>query len=210
MGSLKQTRVTGRHLLPRGVQEEKGYGLYSYVLFGCKPDKTTLERFVRTIEEYQSLMPRITAFEDYFPRHQLNVTYIPVVVEGPDTKKMIHGELSSTEWAIENYDYARARAILSKLGPDYRDGPYIVSFFRPPLETETAPRPYVVMDLSKVPVYLIRAWVKEFLNQAAQEQYWKQRSLARFVLNVRTIIAIASVGLPESEKAVRQRIKLVA
>jgi membrane protein YqaA with SNARE-associated domain len=57
------------------------------------------------------------------------------------------------------------------------------------------------MDLSWVPAKVIRFWIDEFLNQAAQERFEDTRSLSRFELKMRTVISILAEGLPKVEEA---------
>lgn len=200
-------RRTGWHLLVKGKQEEQGYGLYSYVLFGSIPEGEGLKRFVETIKAYLSLMPAIVGLEEYSPRKELNISYLPVREENPEAADDPKEKLTP-EWVFKNYDLARASTILAKLEGNYRDGPYILAFLSPPLKSTTTPRPYLTMDLSKVPPNLIRAWMKEFLNQAAQERYWEERRVPKFVLNLRTGIEVASNVYPDVEKAVKKWVTL--
>ena len=200
-------RKSGWHLLVKGKQEEEGYGLYSYVLFGSTPEGEGLKIFTETVKAYLSLMPAIVGLEEYSPRKELNISYLPVKEENPEANDDPKEKLTP-QWVLKNYDLARASAILSKLDGNYHDGPYIFSFLSPPLKSAIAPRPYLTMDLSKVPLNLIRAWMKEFLNQAAQERYWEERRVPRFVLSLRTGIAVVSIGFPEAKKAVNEWVTL--
>lgn len=202
-------RKMGWHLLVKGREEEQGYGLCSYVLFGSKPEGEALKKFIETIRAYLSLMPTIVGLEEYIKeKKELNVVYLPMVKANPEADDDPKEKLTP-QWVLENYDFARASAILSKLEGTHRDGPYILSFFSPPLKKANTPRPYLAMDLSKVPPNLIRAWMKEFLNQAAQERFWEERRLPRFVLNLRTGIEVVSNAYPMVTNAVKDWITLV-
>ena len=44
-------------------------------------------------------------------------------------------------------------------------------------------------------------WVREFLNQAAQERFWEERTGQQLALKLRLTIGILGVGLPEVRKA---------
>ena len=106
----------------------------------------------------------------------------------------------SAEWILEKYDYARARTILRLLPGTHRDGPYIVSALRP-LAAPTPLGPVLFQDLSRVPPHLVSAWVKEFLNQAAQERFWEERTGQQLAHRLRLTIGVLAEGLPEVRKA---------
>jgi hypothetical protein len=48
---------------------------------------------------------------------------------------------------------------------------------------------------------IISWWVREFLNQAAQERYWEPRTAELFALKIRTTIGVLAEGLPDVQKA---------
>ena len=53
-----------------------------------------------------------------------------------------------------------------------------------------------------MPSHLAASWVKEFLNQAAQERFWDERTGARLALKLRvTTVSVLGEGLPEVRKA---------
>lgn len=186
---------TGRSFLVKGNNEEKKYGLYSYLLLGAAPTSSNRERYVKTIEAFLASIVEITALENYIQRSKLNVTYLPVV-DAPTAKP-------SADWVLEHYDYARARALLGALNANLREGPYFVSVLTP-LGLGEAPKQYLFQDLSSVPTNgdLISWWVREFLNQAAQERFWEPRTAGSLVLKLRTAIAVLAVGLPDVRKGV--------
>jgi hypothetical protein len=184
-------RETGSDFLPPGVREVDGYGLYSYLLLGAPPVAEARERSVKAIEAFWTVVPDIRALEQYVPRAALNVTYVPVKAAPPGS--------AGAQWILDNYDYARARSLLRHLPSAYRDGPYLVSALAP-LSGGAVSR-YLLQDLSSVPAHLGAPWVKEFLNQAAQERFWDERSAARLALKLRVTVAILGEGLPEVRKA---------
>jgi hypothetical protein len=76
------------------------------------------------------------------------------------------------EWMLKNYDYARAQVLLRALGGNQGEGPYIVSFREPySWDWPKAPPSRLYQDQSGIPLRLVDLWVKEFLNQAAQETF---------------------------------------
>jgi hypothetical protein len=189
-------RETGSSLLVAGQRESPGYGLYSYLLLGSPPSEAARERYIKVIETLWGLLPEIVSLEQYVQRQSLNVAYLPVTSPPAGA--------ASAEWVLANYDYARARAVLRLLSGTNREGPYIVSAMRPMSEAQAAPAspgPYLFQDLSRVPPHLAVTWVREFLNQAAQERFWEERTGQQLALKLRLTIGILGVGLPEVRKA---------
>ena len=184
-------RETGAALLAPAMREADGYGLYSYLLLGAPPDAAARDRYTEAIAAFWSVVPEIAALEQYVPRAELNVAYVPVkaIPPGPVAASSI----------LAGYDYARARSLLRYLPGANRDGPYLVSALKP-LSGDAGKR-YLIQDLSGVPPRLTASWVKEFLNQAAQERFWDERAGARLALKLRVTIGILGDGLPEVKKA---------
>ena len=186
-------RETGRSFLVATQPEAEGFGLYSYLLFGSPPDETSHDRYVKAVEAYLQLMPDITSLEKYLGPSVLNVTYLPLRGAPP--------KIVSAKWVLDNYNYARARALLKTLPGSYRDGPYIVSSLKPISGIPSVSGRYLYQDLSSVPPDLVSSWEKEFLNQAAQERFWDERSAEILVLKLRTAIGILAIGLPDVQKS---------
>ena len=184
------SRETGSALLGPGARELEGYGLYSYLLLGAPPGAGVRERYVKSIEAFWTVVPDVRALEEYVPRSELNVAYVPV--------KAAPGASVTAEWILDNYDYARARSLLRHLPGAKRDGPYLVSALKPLAGGDSQ---YLLQDLSSVPPHLAASWVKEFLNQAAQERFWDARTGARLALKLRVTIGVLGEGLPEVRKA---------
>jgi hypothetical protein len=189
------SRETGSALLVAGEPEAPGYGLYSYLLLGARPEEEARERVLKAIEAYWGLVPEISRLEQYVPRQQLNVAYLPV---GTRPEPRI-----TAAKLLESYDYARARSILRFVPGATREGPYILSALRPigvagdasPLER------YLFQDLSRVPPHLVASWVKEFLGQAAQERFWEVRTVEGLGLKLRVTVGVLADALPEVRKA---------
>jgi hypothetical protein len=182
-------RETGRRLLPKGTKEVPGYGLYSYLLLGSPPNRDIRGRYRAAVKAYWELMPAIADLESQIPRRGLNVTYLPV-----DRSEPLLGD-SSFDWALDHYDYARARAILRTLAGEHRDGPYIISSSKPISVNDTLEGPYLYENLSGVPPELVYHWVKSFLRQAAQQRFWEEQAGQRLALLVRTVVAAAPLRL---------------
>jgi hypothetical protein len=193
-GTATPRRETGSALLLEGARETDGYGLYSYLLLGAPPSAEARERYLKAVEAVWTVLPDIKALEQYLPRAELNVAYVPV--------RSAPGEGVSAQWILDNYDYARARSLLRYLPGSNRDGPYLLSTLTP-LGAASAPTagPRLFQDLSRVPPHLAASWVKAFLDQAAQERFWDERSGAKLALELRVTVAILGEGLPEVKKA---------
>jgi hypothetical protein len=192
-------------LLLTGRSEEKGYGLYSYLLFGSRPTEESRPRYLSALEAYVTLAERLHALTEagIAPR-QLNVTHVPVI-QLPRTE-----DRPSAQWLLDRYDYARARAVLTEMPGDYRaEGPYIVSTLSPLTGSARFPDEYLYQDLTIVPPRVVGAYAQAFLNQAAQERFWEARTAARLALALRTTLATAADGLPEVQAAVKDLIRWV-
>jgi hypothetical protein len=188
-------RETGRSLLVAGQSEAPGYGLYSYLLLGSPPTEDARERCLRAVEAYWGLIPEIASLEQYVKRKELNIAYLPV--------RALPGQPLSSADLQARYDYARARSLLRYVPGTNREGPYILSLLRPVGDGAGADalRPHLFQDLSKVPPALVASWVREFLNQAAQERLWEVRSAESFALRFRATVAVLGMALPEVKKA---------
>ena len=187
-----------------GEPETTGYGLYSYLLLGSPPTAASRERYLKAIEEYLRF-PDLTRLETFnIPYRTLNITYLPIKVapERPVLDQLTderYGEVAA--WILKQYDYERARVLLKNLPGSHREGPYFLSVLTPPSWDHPPSRPYLYQDQSAVPPHLVSLWAREFLNQAAQEQFWQERTVAHFALKLRTSIGILATGLPEVRKA---------
>jgi hypothetical protein len=186
------SRETARSLLSAGQSEMAGYGLYSYLLLGAPPSEASRERYLKAIEAYLALIPDVASLEEYVPRGELNVFYLPV--RGTPSSAL------TAQWALDNYDYARARSLLRGLPEPNRDGPYILAALKP-VGGAGAAGPYLFQNLSSVPPHLAASWVKEFLNQAAQERVWEEKTAVQLAQRMRATVGIMGSGLPEVKKA---------
>jgi hypothetical protein len=193
---------TGRTFLVKGMQEQKGYGLYSYLLFGSAPEASSRGRYLEAINAYLTTINSVDDLRDYVPASKLNVTYLPIKVPSLP--------YPTAAWILENYDFARARAILDELPGNYHAGLYLVSALQPLTDTQTKTDHYLIQDLTTVPnkpPELILWWVREFLNQAAQERFWNTKNAELLELRLRTTISVIAVGLPEVQEQLSNWIK---
>ena len=72
-----------RALLVKGHTEQKGYGLYSYILMAARPDASNSDRLQAVLKAYLNLED--VDLEKYFKPSKLNITYVPVTVAASDT-----------------------------------------------------------------------------------------------------------------------------
>ena len=189
-GGRGLSRETGQSFLPPGQSEAAGYGLYSYLLLGAPPSESSRDRYLKAIDAYLTLVPDVADLEQYVPRRELNIFYMPVRSVPPPPV--------TAQWVLDNYDYARARSLLRVLPGPNRDGPYILAAFKPPGGTGGQ---YLFQDLSSVPPHLAASWVREFLNQAAQERFWEEKTAVQVAQRLRVTVGIMGAGLPEVRKS---------
>ena len=199
LGKKGPARFTGRTLLVKGHKEAKDYGLYSYLLFGSRPNDATRERYSEAIIAYLNLIEDIRSFHKDLPLRKRNITYVPVDKDMPGY--IGANQQDAKRWILEHYDYARAQVLLGTLPGTHRDGPYIVSHTMPLSRISSLSRQYLYQDLSSVPPHLVSLWVREFLNQAEQDRFWEKRAGVQFVKQLRTTIGILAVGLPITRDA---------
>jgi hypothetical protein len=197
-------RETGRFFLSPKQQEHKGYGLYSYLLFGGPPSDNSRERYLKTIEAYLTFISDIARLEKYFAPSELNITYLSINAIPPD----ITDTKLLARWMLDHYDYDRSRFLIRQLPGENREGPYIVSVSSPLSGTTRLHSPYLWQDLSAVPGQLAGSWLKEFMNQAAQEHFWEARSLSQIRLKVRSAIAVLAIGWPDVRNSLDSYIKV--
>jgi hypothetical protein len=193
--------VSGHAFLVPGVSEPGGYSLYSYLLLGSRPDKSTQGKYLRTIEALLQYVYAANDLENYFQRSELNLTAIPVIGKPPANV--------TANWVLANYDFVRARALLARLTGTKTDGPYIVSTTEPLTKSVS---PYLFEDLSVVPdepPQLLSWWIREFVNQSAQRTAWDGAKLELFALRIRTTIAILAKAAPAIHNGVSKWISFV-
>ncbi len=173
--------------------EEPGYSLYSYMLLGSSGGSR--DRYIALATAWATTLQDVGEFAaNAVPRSRLNVTYLLEVLATPTPL--------AAEWLVDHYNYVRARIFLDKIpGSRLGDGPYIVSVRTPLSTTSRVSGDFLFQDLSSVPPSLIGPWVKEFIAQAAQENYWQPQAMDQIVLKLRTDIGVAALALPDVKKA---------
>jgi len=99
------------------------------------------------------------------------------------------------------------KELLQAIGETGRDGPYFVSSLQPLSPASGPGGDYLFQDLSAVPPELAAAWTKEFLNQAAQQRFWVERTWPMMGLRIRTMVSVLATDLEEVRRSVGQLIR---
>lgn len=197
--SVERLRATPQYFITRAIllsdrHEEPGYGLYSYVLFSTPPDPddtTMYERYLKIVEVYLRMMEPLSRFEHEVQPSHLNVTHVPINAMPVDVRledTIKSDTRKAAERLVERYDYARAQLILYRAGLTNRKGPYLLSSLNP-LGRYPAARPFFVQDLSNIPPEQAGEWLREFINQTAQERFWEPRALPQLTLKMKAIVS---------------------
>jgi hypothetical protein len=177
--------LTVRSFLVAGELEKKRFGLYSYLLFGSPPTDATRERYGQVTAAYLDMFGEFGEYAKHFEPGRLNVTYLPLTQRPSMSRPPV-------DWVLENYDYARARALLGKLTKPHMKGPYIVSHLETPLSDTRDVNLYLDQDLSSVPPRLIALWVKEFEMRVSTDRSWGEQVVIDFALNLRKAIELVA------------------
>ena len=214
-GHANSGRITAAGFLTSPESEISGFGLYSYILFGARASSASdrWRLYYATITAFLA----IPAFYDelrFVPPGRMNITLLPVSTSReqlPSVSKpffqldqsrlsICPGDVPLQQAAcvlVDDYDYARAAAILSLFDGPHMGGPYIISATQPLSRARTLPIQYLYQDLSSVPPQLVPLWINLFMVQARDEQFWKTRSKDEFILRLRTTLAVVSAQLPD-------------
>jgi hypothetical protein len=122
----------------------------------------------------------------------LNLAYIPITAR-PDNAP-------SAEWIFDHYDLVRSRALLRKLPRSYRSGPYIVSTLAPLSLGLPVNAHYLFQNLSArvVSLELADAWIRQFQDEAQDQEFWEPDKMRSFVLSLRVTVSELAVNIPEA------------
>ena len=208
-------RWTGWKYLLSDKEEDGEYGLYSYILIGTIPTGALRARFVDAIDAYLRMARDIEGLEMRLkiPTKRLNATHLLLTTEPPDhcreraKAKAREWARKCSEWVVEHYDYDRARALLDSIeSGKYHEGPYVLSSPEPLTIMGSLPEKHIFQNLSEAPENcpgLTQWWVRAFLGQASQDQFWEQTTKQR-VLKLRATIEILACGLDPVKAAVKE------
>jgi hypothetical protein len=194
-GARGDGRTAFHAFLNRFETEPTGYGQYSYVLFSATPkDAGQKDLYKAILSSLLQQVPATAELAKYLEPARLNGLFVPVR-DAPIPNV-------NADWLLEHYDYTRASALLSRVPGARPSGIYLVSGFVPLLSPQ-AKGPYLVQDLSGIPLNLVSTWVRTFVNQAAQVRFWEPSSAAELVLRLRLSLSVLAVGVPQIQEAVK-------
>jgi hypothetical protein len=183
----------------RDTNEPQGFGLYSYLLLTPTSSDSVRQRYLAVISAYRNQLIPIDKLAAFVDSKQLNITFVPVMKAPPAAP--------SAEWILDHYDYERADQLLQPLSQKhFSEGPYLVSVLNPLTQDPHPDRSQMLFqDLSHVPVQpadLIGWWIREFMEQAAQQRFWDAKTADMLALNLRTAISVLASGLPDVQKGI--------
>jgi hypothetical protein len=177
--------ITARAPLWTGGVEAAGYGLYSYLLFGSSGEAGYQRRLTAACA-YLSVLQDAeeTTIREQSPR-SINIFYVPLRSASYRRDAITTQDAA---WLVANYDYARARLLLNRIGED-GDDVYLVSY-QEALTTIETPQPdrLLVQDLSLVPPELIELWIEEFRRQVRRQEYWDELTFRQAMLRLRSAL----------------------
>jgi hypothetical protein len=204
-GSNKSSmpRITGTAILLPTETEGLGYGLYSYALISHRPQAGELPKYKAYFRALLEL-PTAAEVERYVPRRRINITYLPLDAYNPAWYTLSLDDKVS--YAVEHYDFARGSAMLASLSEHTGPGPVIISLLKP-LDLSSHPHPVLVQDLTLAQPSLMATYVSYFVQQAAKDQFWQEKALSHFCLNLRNGLEVAAEGLGMSKTAVETWVK---
>jgi hypothetical protein len=109
---------------------------------------------------------------------------------------------------FEDYDYARAAAILSCLPKQFGYGPVIVSVLVP-IDISKTPHPVFIEDLSLARPTMMTSYMNEFVRQTSQEEFWNEPAMEVLILKLRNMLEVAADGLGLSREQVKPWLEMV-
>jgi len=141
-------------LLTNMDSEESGYGMYTYVLFGHRPDLPgTIQ--TETIERYKKLLEAIAKTTlwakdlEEFTKEETHLFYIPAIAKGKEITLPNYNSTLSLRYI------ATLRRMIKKDNPDLanrltaRPGPFLISALKPIGKIDTVQTDLLYADLSK-------------------------------------------------------------
>ena len=210
---------TARHFLTGVQSEQKGYGLYSYLLFPAPPTSEEKGRYEAAIRAFLAYPP-LPSMQALLPRETLNIFYL--MLERPPTKSVTRCLLQNCypvsdvdiDWILSHYNYARAQIILRRVSSDnLQNGPYIVTFtdsvaILPVLPNNPIDEKALFQDLSSVPPHLVRVWVEVFIENATGKGSSYKQNLRELLLHLETALENYAQGIPEVIEACKKYLGL--
>lgn len=196
--SLRYT--PSRSYLTQNENERTGFGLYSYLLFSERPNKSNRTKYLKILKTYHDKLEEVEDLKRYIRRDSLNVIYLPLKYK-PEPSLYYSEEDKKYEWLLKNYDYSRAKFYINKVESKTGRGPLFISYSKPLSQVGTITKEYLVQDLSGVHEDVAVLWVEKFLEVSSKPHYWDEEGLKDFTHELRNKIAIGAEALVKSGEA---------
>jgi hypothetical protein len=190
--------IPSRILLVEGRDDgDASYGMYSYILIARRPDTPAkFDRAKALIARYWTL----NRTADYLASRSadassLNAIYALLDKAPPSNLEGMDADVRA-KWIVDNYDYTRASAFLSKALPDLtsKEGPVLLCSTIPLHRTDTTAREGkgFHFDLSDVPNDVVVAWTDAFIEQTTRTRFWE--GSGNWALEIRTALSRVTVN----------------
>lgn len=197
-------RVSGKAFLVGNEKEQGGYGLYSYLLIP-RASADQNEKYIGIISAILKLND-IESLAEYIPKSSLNMFLVPVNEKVPKLYMTIEEEedyRKAAQWILSHYNFTRSEAILSTIETNNLPGPFVISVEDPNHLANLDNVNYLYQNLTNLPDHLNEVWMRTFLNQAQQEEFWNTNTMNTFFYKIRLSIAVMAESVQSVEEATR-------
>jgi len=192
-------------VLVSGEPEPAKYGLYTYVLIREKPQTADeVDTALHVIERVLFVTDSVAEAEKSVDASQLNVFFLPTL-RGPAVGKTPQ---TIAKWILDNYDHARAKSILNRVG-ETRPGVCFATSVRPLSGREGNGAPVLVQVLTRPKRAYLRDWVDFFVQKASTPTRWDSTSLRQVLLSTRDHLELIGVLGPAVAQNVKQILRWV-
>lgn len=188
--------ISCREYLESGNSEEKGYGLYSYIIIPWKPiNQKEFERYLELYHAYLLLKEsKAIPYKDYkLDKTNINITYWLV------TSKDYYLNIENDKYFIANYDYIGAELIIkTKFANLSNPGPFIISSHFPLHSIKDNPdkKEILILDLSRIDQSLFKDIMYYFDYIVIKDpETWKNKFDWEFI-RIHFLSAISVHGKP--------------
>lgn len=147
-------QITCRDYLLSDENEELGYGLSSYVLIKREPrDSLERNRYLALWRVYRGTFRKYAEYRNYeMVKEHANIAYWLLRVSSRDA--IPNEDRKENEmFFVDNYDYARANVILTRIPDLNTPGPYIIAYHYPLgnlMPQMPDKKEILIMDLSRI------------------------------------------------------------
>jgi predicted small secreted protein len=199
-------RLNGWSVLPSSAAEPRGYGLYTYVLFGVDPKKASADMLAKEKRVVRQFLVETPLRESYGPSvlpSEINLVLFPV--EANSGAPPASDVDKQTEFIIEHYDFPRAATMLRRFPErNTNAGPYLVASLLP-LSSPALPRDehVVFVTLTYTVMNNDSAYVTAFLNQVKKPRFWDEDVAQQLVLSYRNAISLLATKGPPTIEALK-------